>query len=74
MSRHWLRDLEDQELLTKLCNEFGADKIELLLDHQVYTKKGRLNKSAVARKLGIKNTTMVDALFVKMRELLKGSE
>lgn len=56
--------LEREELINKLKSKGFGQFIFLLLDneHQVYTKKGRLNKSGACRILGWKPKQLEDAL------------
>lgn len=64
--------LEMSEIIDKLKKNGHKELVECLLDHEsdCYTKKGRLNKSATIRKLGIKSKQLEDALR-EMRELLQ---
>jgi hypothetical protein len=63
--------METQELINKLISAGYGEIIECMLlnENKCYTKKGRLNKSATCRELGIKSKELEDALH-KMRELL----
>lgn len=56
--------LEREELINKLKSKGFGQFIFILLDneHQVYTKKGRLNKSGACRVLGWKPKQLEDAL------------
>lgn len=56
--------LEREELINKLKAKGFGQFIFMLLDneHQVYTKKGRLNKSGACRILGWKPKQLEDAL------------
>lgn len=70
MASSLVEDLERQELINKLVANGYGDLIEVLLDNdEVYTKKGRLNKSGACRALGWKNKELEDAL-AKCREIL----
>lgn len=66
--------LERQELIDKLVSKGYGKLVDALLDNEVevYTKKGRLNKSGLSRVLGWKNKQIEDA-FKEMREILKSS-
>lgn len=57
--------LERQEQIQKLINNGHGDLVEALLynEAQVYTKKGRLNKSGACRVLGWKTKQLEDALL-----------
>lgn len=62
MKKAFTEILERQELIQKLIDK-GHDKlIDVLLMDSSYTKKGRLNKSAVCRELGWKPKQLEDAL------------
>ncbi len=56
--------LELQELLQQLTDAGHGNLIETLLMNEtdVYTKKGRLNKSGACRVLGCKSKDLEDAL------------
>jgi len=64
--------VERQELIKKLIENGYGEIVTALLDDEkrVYTKKGRLNKSAACRKLKLKSKQLEDKL-AEMRELLK---
>jgi len=64
--------IERQELIDKLIQSGYGDIVAAFLDDekQVYTKKGRLNKSGACRKLNLKSKQLEDKL-AEMRELLK---
>jgi hypothetical protein len=63
--------LENQELITKLRNHGYGDIVDILLnnDDEIYTKKGRLNKSGACRVLEWKPKDL-DDIFLKWREIL----
>lgn len=64
--------LEMQEIIDKLIKRGYGKYVECLLEHhdKCYTKKDRLNKSALLRILGCKGKELEDALE-GMRETLK---
>lgn len=64
--------LEKLELIQKLINRGYGPLIEALLgnEREVYTKKGRLNKSGACRVLGWKPKELEEAL-AQCREILK---
>lgn len=64
--------IEKQELIKKLVERGYAPLIEALLDNEkeVYTKKGRLNKSGACRVLGWKPKDLEQALEA-CRDILK---
>lgn len=64
--------IEKQELIRKLIARGYAPLIEALLDNEkeVYTKKGRLNKSGACRVLGWKPKDLEQALEA-CRDILK---
>lgn len=64
--------IEKQELIRKLIERGYAPLIEALLDNEkeVYTKKGRLNKSGACRVLGWKPKDLEQALEA-CRDILK---
>lgn len=64
--------IEKQELIKKLIERGYAPLIEALLDNEkeVYTKKGRLNKSGACRVLGWKPKDLEQALEA-CRDILK---
>lgn len=66
-----VNSIEMQEIIEKLRSNGYGPLVECLLDHDhdCYTKRGRLNKSATIRKLGWKSKQLEDALE-GMRELL----
>lgn len=66
-----LEIIERQELIEKLREKGYGELIEALLmnEGQVYTKKGRLNKSGACRVLGWKTKQLEDAL-AECREIL----
>jgi hypothetical protein len=58
-----LEQLETNELIEKLKSWGYGDLLTILLeDAEVYTKKGRLNKSGACRVLNWKNKQLEDAL------------
>ena len=65
--------IEMQEIIEKLRSNGYAEFVDCLLDNDniCYTKRGRLNKSALIRKLGCKSKQLEDALE-GMRTLLNG--
>jgi hypothetical protein len=67
-----LEDIERQELVQKLVSRGQGELVEALLanEKQVYTKKGRLNKSGLCRVLGWKSKQVEDALE-ECRKILK---
>lgn len=67
-----IEELERQELINKLIENGFGDLIETLLmnEQDVYTKKGRLNKSGACRVLGWKTKQLEDALNM-CKEILK---
>lgn len=67
-----LESIERAELIEKLREKGFEDLIEaLLMENQVYTKKGRLNKSGACRVLGWKTKQLEDAL-AECRKILRG--
>lgn len=64
--------LEKLELIQKLMDRGYGSLIEALLgnEREVYTKKGRLNKSGACRVLGWKPKELEEAL-AQCREILK---
>jgi nucleoside-diphosphate-sugar epimerase len=67
-----IEQLEKQELIQKLMEKGYAPLIDALLENEkdVYTKKGRLNKSGACRVLGWKPKELEQALE-ECREILK---
>lgn len=67
-----IEQLEKQELIQKLIEKGYAPLIDALLENEkdVYTKKGRLNKSGACRVLGWKPKELEQALE-ECREILK---
>lgn len=67
-----IEQFETQELIDKLVAKGYGPLIEVLIDNErdVYTKKGRLNKSGACRILGWKPKELEEAL-VSCREILK---
>jgi len=67
-----IEQIEKQELIQKLIERGYAPLIDALLDNekQVYTKKGRLNKSGACRVLGWKPKELEQALDA-CRDILK---
>jgi hypothetical protein len=65
-----IESIEQRELVDKLKNAGHYKLVETLLcNSKVYTKKGRLNKSAACRALGCKTKQLEDALAA-CREIL----
>jgi len=64
--------IEKQELIQKLIDRGYGPLIDALLsnEREVYTKKGRLNKSGACRVLGWKPKELDEAL-AQCREILK---
>ena len=71
-SSNAIDQLEKLELIQKLMNHGYGPLIEALLgnEREVYTKKGRLNKSGACRVLGWKPKELEEAL-ARCREILK---
>jgi nucleoside-diphosphate-sugar epimerase len=67
-----IEQLEKQELIQKLMSKGYAPLIDALLanEKEVYTKKGRLNKSGACRVLGWKPKELEQALEA-CRDILK---
>jgi len=67
-----IEQIEKQELLQKLIDKGYGKLIDTLLsnEREVYTKKGRLNKSGACRVLGWKPKELDEAL-AECREILK---
>jgi nucleoside-diphosphate-sugar epimerase len=67
-----IEQIEKQELLQKLIDKGYGNLIDALLSNEkeVYTKKGRLNKSGACRVLGWKPKELDEAL-AQCREILK---
>jgi len=67
-----IEQLEKQELIQTLMEKGYAPLIDALLENEkdVYTKKGRLNKSGACRVLGWKPKELEQALE-ECREILK---
>lgn len=63
MKNNLIEVMERQELIQKLINKGYGRLIEVLLyNEEVYTKKGRLNKSATCRILNWKPSQLEAAL------------
>lgn len=64
MKQNFIDNLEKQEIIQKLIDKGYGELIEALLmrEGEVYTKKGRLNKSGACRILGWKPKELEDAL------------
>ena len=62
MKKSFVELLERQEQIEKLINNGHGRLVDVLLMEESYTKKGRLNKSAVCRELGCKPKELEDAL------------
>ena len=63
--------LENQELIDKLRKHGYSEIIDTLLnnDDEIYTKRGRLNKSGACRALDWKPKEL-DDIFAKWKEIL----
>lgn len=72
MNGDLIEQIEKQELLQKLIDKGYGKLIDALLSNEkeVYTKKGRLNKSGACRVLGWKPKELDEAL-AQCREILK---
>jgi hypothetical protein len=72
MNGDLIEQFEKQELLQKLIDKGYGKLIDMLLSNEkeVYTKKGRLNKSGACRVLGWKPKELDEAL-AQCREILK---
>jgi hypothetical protein len=72
MKANFFAVIENQELIQKLIDAGHGEIVDCFLSNEskIYTKKGRLNKSAACRELNKKNKDLDDS-FRKMRELLK---
>lgn len=72
MNGDLIEQIEKQELLQKLIDKGYGNLIDALLsnEREVYTKKGRLNKSGACRVLGWKPKELDEAL-AQCREILK---
>lgn len=72
MNSNIIEEIERQEMIDKLIEKGYGKLIDILLSHdvKVYTKKGRLNKSAACRALGWKIKQLDDALN-ECREILQ---
>jgi hypothetical protein len=62
MKKTFTELLERQELIEKLVDRGYGELVDVLLKHDSYTKKGRLNKSSVCRQLGWKPKQLEDAI------------
>jgi nucleoside-diphosphate-sugar epimerase len=64
MKQTFIDNLEKQEIIKRLTEKGFGDLVEALLmrEAEVYTKKGRLNKSGACRILGWKPKDLEDAL------------
>lgn len=64
MKQNFINNLEEQEIIQRLIDKGYGDLIEALLmrEGEVYTKRGRLNKSGACRILGWKPKELEDAL------------
>ncbi len=64
MSKNMIEVLEQQELIQKLIDAGYSELVDVFLSNesQVYTKKGRLNKSGACRVLDWKTKQLEDAL------------
>lgn len=71
MKSSLIEELERQELVQKLREHGLEDLVEVLLGNEnVYTKRGRLNKSGACREGGWKTKQLEDKLR-QAREILK---
>ena len=64
MSRSTFSDIEERELIQKLIDHGHGDLVDTLLscENELYTKKGRLNKSGACRALDWKAKKLDDEL------------
>ena len=64
MGKNMIEILEQQELIQKLIDAGYGELVDVFLSNesQVYTKKGRLNKSGACRVLDWKTKQLEDAL------------
>lgn len=62
MKKTFIEILERTELIQKLIDKGFGELMDVLLMDESYTKKGRLNKSAVCRMLRWKPKQLEDAL------------
>ncbi len=64
MGKNMIEILEQQELIQKIIDAGYGELVDVFLSNesQVYTKKGRLNKSGACRVLGYKTKQLEDAL------------
>lgn len=64
IKNNFFENLEILEMIQKLKNAGYTELVEALLDNEreVYTKKGRLNKSSACRMLKWKTKDLEDAL------------
>lgn len=71
MNHNEVEAFENEELINKLKDSPYRKFVDALIENEeeVYTKKGRLNKSSACRKLGIKSKDLDNALS-EMREIL----
>lgn len=72
MKRNATAELERQELIQKIIDAGYGDVVETFLtnEQEVYTKRGRLNKSGACRILGC-SAKDLDIAFQKLRVLLR---
>lgn len=65
-----MSNLEFEEIVGRLDNMGWGELVSMLLekDSEAYTKNGRLNKSAICRKLDISNKELENALLDLRRE------
>ena len=62
-------ELEQDEVIRQLrCRVSRPDVLDMMLDEGCYTKRGRINRSALARKCGI-NPSTLDKLLKEFRAI-----
>jgi hypothetical protein len=64
MAKNMFESIEQQEIIQMLIDKGFGELIDALLmnENQVYTKKGRLNKSGACRVLAWKTKELEDAI------------
>jgi hypothetical protein len=62
MKKSFIELLERHELVQKLINRGYGQLVDVLLNEESYTKKGRPNKSSICRQLRWKPKQLEDAL------------
>lgn len=62
MKKSFIEILERQEMVQKLTDRGYGQLVDVLLNEESYTKKGRPNKSSICRQLGWKPKQLDDAL------------